>query len=84
MTILAIILGIVVVIQPIYLLLAVKIGIKLADRPEEVAAEPILEDIFPKAQQKEREMTEEESRIATVWENFENYVGDSTNQKEVI
>ena len=84
MTVLAIILGVVVVIYPIFLLGAVKFGMKMVDRAEEIASEPILEDIFPKVRTKKREITEEERKLATIYENIENYVGDSTNQQEVI
>lgn len=84
MTVLAIILGVVVVIYPIFLLCAVKFGMKMVERPEEIASEPILEDIFPKVRTKKREITEEERKLATIYENIENYVGDSTNQQEVI
>ena len=84
MTILAIILGVVLVIYPFFLLSAVKFGMKMADKPEEIIAEPILEDIFPKAKPANRDITEDERKFATLWENMENYIGDSTNQKEVI
>lgn len=84
MTVLAVILGVIVVIYPIFLLGAVKFGMKMVDRPEEIASEPILEDIFPKVRTKKREITDEERKMAMIYENIENYVGDSTNQQEVI
>jgi hypothetical protein len=80
MTILAVILGVMLVIQPYFLLKAVKFGIKLANKPEEAAQEPIF-DVKPK---KVKKITDEERRISSIIENIDNYVGDSTNQKEVI
>ena len=80
MTILAIILGIVAIIQPFYLMKAVKFGIKLADKPEKVAEEPIFDVKTPEI----KEMTDEERRTSIKIDNINNYVGDSTNQKEVI
>ena len=84
MTVLAIILGVMMVIYPIFLLGAVKLGMKLVDRPAEIASEPILEDIFPKVRTPKREVSDEERKIPTIYENIGNYVGDSTKQQEVI
>ena len=80
MTILAVILGVMLIIQPYFLLKAVKFGIKLANKPEEAANEPIFDVKSPKI----KEITDEERRISSIIENIDNYVGDSTNQKEVI
>ena len=80
MTILAIILGVMLVVQPYFLFKAVKFGIKMADNPEKAAEEPIFDVKEPDV----KEMTDEERRFATVVDNINNYVGDSTNQKEVI
>ena len=80
MTILAVILGIVVIIQPFFLLQAVKYGIKLADKPEIVAEEPIFDVKTPET----KKITDEERRFSDIIDNINNYVGDSTNQKEVI
>ena len=80
MTILAIILGVTLVVQPYFLFKAVKFGIKMADNTEKAAEEPIFDVKEPEV----KEMTDEERRFATVVDNINNYVGDSTNQKEVI
>lgn len=80
MTIMAIILGIVVVIQPYFLLKAVKFGIKCAERPEEAVLEPF----FDVKTDEEREITDEERKAEILRQNIDNYVGDSTNQQEVI
>lgn len=80
MTILAIILGIVAIIQPFYLMKAVKFGIKLAENPEKAAEEPIFDVKTPEV----KKISEEEQRFADIVDNINNYVGDSTNQKEVI
>jgi len=80
MTVMAIILGIICILQPIFILKAVKFGIKCASKPEMAAEEPIFEVAPPK----NVELTEEERRFASIIENLDNYVGDSTGQKEVI
>ena len=80
MTILAVALAIVCILQPIFILKAVKFGIKCAEKPEIAADEPIFDVQAPQT----KEMTDEERRFASIIENLDNYVGDSTNQKEVI
>ena len=80
MTILAVILGIVCILQPIFILLAVKYGVKVATKPESAADEPIFDVKEPEI----KDLTDEERRFASIIENLDNYVGDSTNQKEVI
>lgn len=80
MTILTVIIGVMLIIQPYFLLKAVKFGMKVANKPEEAAEEPIFE-----VKSKEvKKITDEERRISSIIENIDNYVGDSTNQKEVI
>ena len=80
MAILAIILGVVVVLEPIFILQAVKFGIKCAEHPEIAASEPIFDVKTPE----EREITDAERKLGILKQNIDNYVGDSTNQQEVI
>ena len=80
MTILAIILGIVCILQPVFIVYAVKFGVKIATKPEETANEPIFDVKTPEV----KELTDDERRFASIIENLDNYVGDSTGQKEVI
>jgi len=80
MTIMAIILGIICIMQPIFIFKAVKFGIKCGSKPEIAAEESIFEVNLPE----KKELTDEERRFASIIENLDNYVGDSTGQKEVI
>lgn len=80
MTILAVIIGVMLIIQPYFLLKAVKFGMKVANKPEEAAEEPIFDVKEPEI----KEITDEERKMSIKIDNINNYVGDSTNQKEVI
>ena len=80
MTILAIILGAMCVFQPVIIIKSIKFGMKVATKPESAAEEPIFSVETPE----KKDLTDEERRFASIIENLDNYVGDSTNQKEVI
>ena len=80
MTIMAIILGIIAILQPIFIFQAVKFGIKCAEKPEIAASEPIFNVKTPE----ERELTDDERKWEMLRQNIDNYVGDSTNQQEIL
>ena len=59
---------------------AVKFGVKLGEKPEKVAEEPIFNIPKPK---KKPQMTEAEDRLTQILANIDNYNGTSAGQKKV-
>ena len=80
MVIMAIILGVIAILQPFFIMEAVKFGIRCADKPEIAASEPFFDVKTPE----ERELTDDERKWETLRQNIDNYVGDSTNQQEIL
>lgn len=77
---LLIILTIYVLCTPFFYAKAVKFGIRMAEEPEEVAAEPIFEVPKPK---KKPKMTKEQERLTKILSNIDNYNGTSAGQEKV-
>ena len=71
-------------ISPLLYREVVKMGIRLAEKPEEVAEEPVFSNIKPKKHARTQEEEDELRKLRTEWENLEAYDGTGMNQKEVI
>ena len=69
-----------VMVTPFFYAKAVKMGMRLVDKPEKVAAEPIFNVPKPKNKPK---MTVEEERTAQILRNIDNYNGSSQGQIKV-
>ena len=67
-------------ITPYFYAKAVKFGIRLVDKPEKTASEPIFDVPIPK---KKPKMTAEEDRRAQILANINNYNGTSVGQRKV-
>lgn len=66
---------------PLFYARAVKFGMKLMDKPEEVEEEPVFN--LPKRKEKPK-MTEEEARMIQKLENIDRYDGSPEGQKEIV
>lgn len=77
--IVAIILALYAITAPYWLFKAVKFGIKCAEKPEEVAEEPVFE--LPKKHN--TEMSDEMKAALNVLYNIDAYDGTSNGQREV-
>lgn len=78
--ILLVILVLYVIWSPFLVVYGVKFGMKLVDRPEKVASEPIFSVPKPK---KKPKMTAEEDRMNQILRNIDNYNGSAQGQVKV-
>ena len=78
--ILLVILVLYVIWSPFLVVYGVKFGMKLVDRPEKVASEPIFSVPIPK---KKPKMTAEEDRMNQILRNIDNYNGSAQGQVKV-
>ena len=78
--ILLIILVVYAICTPFIVLKAVKFGMKLVDKPEKVAEEPLFSVPTPK---KKPKMTAEEDRMYQILRNIDRYNGTSQGQVKV-
>ena len=69
-----------VCISPYFYAKAVKFGMKISQKPEEAAEEPVFH--VPE-KRKKPEMTPEQKRWAQISENMERYDGTANGQKEI-
>lgn len=76
-----VILGLYAASTPIWFMKAVQFGAKCAEKPEEVAVEPVFN--LPKAEKKP-EMTDEMRADLTMLHNINVFDGTSNGQKEII
>lgn len=67
-------------VSPYFYAKAVKLGVKLASKPEETAQEPIFNVPKPK---KKPKMTAQEDRLTQILSNIDRYNGTPDGQKKV-
>ena len=70
-----------VIVSPYFLYKAIKIGLRLAEKPEEVAEEPVFN--LPK-RKKMPKMTEAEKRDMQILANIDRYDGTSNGQEKIV
>lgn len=70
-----------VMVSPYFYYKAVKIGLRLAEKPEKVADEPMFN--LPK-KKKEPVMTKSEKRTMKILENIDRYDGTSNGQEKIV
>ena len=80
MNILLIILVVYVCVTPLFYYKAIKFGIRIAEKPEEIAEERTFTIPTPK---KKPKMTAEEDRMYQILRNIDNYNGSSVGQVKV-
>ena len=78
--ILTIILALYAISTPVWIMTAVKFGLKVAEKPEKAVEEPLFH--IPE-RKKEPEMTEHEFRNAQILANIDRYDGTSFGQEKV-
>lgn len=69
-----------VLFTPLFVIKAVRFGMKVWDEPEEVAKEPVFH--LPK-KKKEPKMTDEERRNLQIMQNIDRYDGTPNGQVEI-
>lgn len=74
------ILGVYTVLSPFLMIYGIKLGFKMAQRPEETAAEPVIK--LPK-RRKTPQMSDEVKRGFEILRNIDIYDGTANGQKEI-
>ena len=80
-SVITVVLVVYVCVSPYFYAKAVKFGIKIADKPEKTANEPIFHIGKPR---KDAKMTPEEKRKVEILENALRYDGTPNGQKEIV
>lgn len=70
-----------VLVSPYFYYKAIKVGLRLAEKPEQVAEEPVFN--LPK-RKKRPQMTEAEKRDMKILANIDRYDGTSKGQEKIV